>query len=40
MLAFRDRSFPDDLIEVHRTDELWVLEKLQPVTDEGAPTLV
>lgn len=37
VLAFRDRSFPDDLIELHRTDELWEPKKLQPATDEGAP---
>ncbi|MFT9094368.1 MAG: hypothetical protein ABF459_04450 [Gluconobacter cerinus] len=40
VLVFRGRSFPDDLIEVHHTDELWKPKKLQPATDEGAPTLV
>jgi hypothetical protein len=40
VLTFRDRSFPDDLIEVHRTDQLWVPKKLKPATDVGAPTLV
>lgn len=35
--AFRDRCFPDDLIVVDRTTELWA--KRKPLPAEGAPLL-
>ncbi|WP_137788066.1 SOS response-associated peptidase family protein [Sphingomonas sp. 3P27F8] len=36
-LAFQNRCFPDDLIEMRRTDELWVKRKAPPV--EATPLL-
>lgn len=38
-LAFQMRCFPDDLIEITRTDELWV-KKRTPITAATAPTLL
>lgn len=35
VIAFQDRCFPDELIEMRRTDELWVKRK----TDAPAPML-
>ena len=36
-VSFQDRSFPDDLIEMTRTEELWVKRKASP--SEGAALL-
>ena len=38
ILSFQDRSFPDELIEMTRTDELWVRRK--PKTGADAPSLL
>jgi hypothetical protein len=35
-LAFQARCFPDVLIEMTRTDELWVRRATVPVDDDGA----
>jgi hypothetical protein len=33
LLAFQQRCFPDDLIEMDRTSELWVKKKAPTVTE-------
>jgi putative SOS response-associated peptidase YedK len=36
-LAFQERCYPDELIEMTRTDELWVKRKAPPPAEERAP---
>lgn len=39
VVSFRDRCFPDELIETRRTDELWVARKPM-ISSQPSPTLL